>query len=203
MTAVPRIALISAAPAAMQPAQEAVIAELPQAEIWHLLDDRLLADAEAAGGVAASLQVRMNALIDIAIRGGADAVLLTCSQYGAVAQDRRESDTPIVGSDDGAFAEVVELAPRKLLIVASLESAALDTKTRLGHALADAGIQCTVDARIAASREMLGQVRGTYDTILLAQYSLAPLMSELDVPVISPPTAAAAAIRRRLSGEAS
>ncbi|MDX3100914.1 hypothetical protein [Nonomuraea angiospora] len=217
MTVAPRIALISATPVAMTPAEEAIIAELPEAETWHLLDDRLLADAERAGGVDEKLRDRMEALIGIAVAGGAHAVLLTCSQYGAVAHERRfasDSPVPIFGSDDGAFAEVTELAPRNLLVVASLGSAATDTKRRLGRALTEAGVECTVETRVTATSghgdgvarlsPLPDDASDTYDAVLLAQYSLAPvaraLRAELDIPVISPPTAAATALRKRLTG---
>jgi len=220
VTKAQRIALISATPVAMKPAEEAIIAELPGAEIWHLLDDRLLADAERAGAIDGKLRARMETLIRVAVAGGAHAVLLTCSQYGSVAREcGYVSPHPISlsGSDDDAFTEVIELAPRNLLIVASLSSAAADTKRRLGRSLTDAGIKCTIDAHItsAPGRDgdragpLLQLVEGTsdsYDAILLAQYSLAALApiltTELNIPVVSPPAAAATALRERLTGHA-
>ncbi|MFD0473574.1 hypothetical protein ACFQ0B_38930 [Nonomuraea thailandensis] len=49
----------------------------------------------------------MLALIDYAVRGGADAVLLSCSMYGPVAGlARRLHDVPVTGSDEAMFAEV-------------------------------------------------------------------------------------------------
>ncbi|MFC7619329.1 hypothetical protein [Microlunatus sp. GCM10028923] len=216
MTGGPRVALISATTAAMRPAEEALITEIPEVEPWHLLDDRLLTDAEANGGVGDELRARMERLIRYAISGGAAAVLLTCSQFGAATaafHPRSASNgVPVLGSDESAFAEVVALAPRRLLVLASLASAAEDTTCRISQAMAGAGLICEVDARIGeiqaegdllGADPNLGDSAGSYDAILLAQYSLAPAASglrTLGIPVFSGPAAAAAVLRQRLGG---
>ena len=72
-----RIALISATPLAIAPAMAAVTEAFPDATVWNLLDDRLLADAQQAGGITPGLAARMDQLIELALAGGADGVLLT------------------------------------------------------------------------------------------------------------------------------
>jgi hypothetical protein len=82
-----RIALISATPRAIGPASAAIAKAFPNGVVWNLLDDRLLADAESADTTDAA-GARMDGLIQLAVDGGADAVLLTCSQYGSRAAAR-------------------------------------------------------------------------------------------------------------------
>ena len=78
MTGSPVVALIHATPAAMARARAAFDERFPPAELWNLLDDRLISEAEAAGGLTPALRHRMSAPIRHAVGGGADAVLLSC-----------------------------------------------------------------------------------------------------------------------------
>jgi hypothetical protein len=60
------------------PATEAIAQALPSAEIWNILDDRLIDDAIVAGAVTVRLEQRLARLIDHAVADGADAILITC-----------------------------------------------------------------------------------------------------------------------------
>lgn len=213
-----RIALISATALAIPPAAAAVAEALPGSVVWNLLDDRLLQDAKP-DGITAQLAARMDQLIELAIAGGADGVLLTCSQYGIRAEARAGSPgEPVVLSADGAlFAETVARRPGRVLLVASLESAAADSSTRLAAAIEAAGAQThivplVVDAAARPTSESelvdlladaIAAVTEAYDVIVLAQYSLAPatagLAARFDAPVLDGPGSAA----RRLSQELS
>ena len=81
----PIVALIHASPASVAPAQAAFAAEFPTAQLWNLVDDRLVVDADRAGGLTPALHDRMSTLIRYAVEGGAHAVQLSCSRYGPVA----------------------------------------------------------------------------------------------------------------------
>ncbi|MFF2050544.1 hypothetical protein ACFVU2_02990 [Leifsonia sp. NPDC058194] len=216
-TAPVKIALISATPLAIPPAAAAVADALPGSTVWNLLDDRLLADAEQQGGITDPLAVRMDDLIELALAGGADGVLLTCSQFGTRAEvrDRAADPAAVLSADGPLFAEVAERRPARVLLVASLESAAADSTERLSAVLAAAGATATVAPLVVptAARppqgESLDQVLGTaiatvtepYELVVLAQYSLAAaagaLAERFGVPVLDGPSAAA----RRLSAE--
>jgi hypothetical protein len=206
-----RIALISATPAAIDPAANALRAEMPEVGIWNILDDALLSDANDQGGVTPHLAARMRRLISHARTEGAAAILLTCSMYGAVAQGEVQ-DIPILAPDQAAFDELAEKEFGTVLVVASLESALADSLERLAASLADAGSRSQlvgVFARDAMAATKSGDVEALVlalatasrpfaadaDAIFLAQYSLAPaavgLASELQLPVISGPQSAA------------
>lgn len=212
-----RIALISATPLAIGPAAAAISEAFPDGTVWNLLDDRLLADAGVAGGITETLAARMDQLIDFAIAGGADGVLLTCSQYGARAgvRDASADGVAVLSADGPLFDEVVEQHPSRVLLVASLESAAADSGERLSAAFASAGVSTNLQPLVvpAASKPLeadqltevltaaVAEVDDEYDVIVLAQFSLAPaaaaLADRFGVPVLDGPRAAA----RRLTAE--
>ena len=215
-----RIALISATPLAIGPAAAAMSEAFPNGTVWNLLDDRLLADAQREGGITEPLAARMDQLIDMAIAGGADGVLLTCSQYGARADVRDAvADGVVVLSADGPlFAEAVAKHPARLLLVASLESAAADSSERLSAAFATAGVSTEIRTLVvpAASKPLpadrLGEVLADavatvdadYELIVIAQFSLAPaagaLAERFGVPTLDGPRAAAARLAAETDG---
>lgn len=207
----PRIALISATPLAIAPAAAAISAAIPGATVWNLLDDRLLADARTERGITGALAARMDGLIEIALAGGADGVLLTCSQFGDRA-DRREREVDgvaVLSADGPLFAEAVAAAPARVLLVASLESAADDSATRLMTAFSEAGSSARVHTVVAPEAAVplpasalvdvlataISGVEEPYDLIVLAQYSLAeaaaPLAERFGAVVLDGPSAAA------------
>lgn len=213
----PRIALISATPAAIGPATSALAAEFPEADVWNLLDDKLLADADAQGGLGDDLAARMRRLIDHAVAGGADGILLTCSMYGPVARER-DLGQPVLAPDEAAFDELLAGGYRSILVVASLESALRDAVARLSAFLTESGAPATVrgvvsteafeatgdTARLAAAlgATALDHAAGA-DAIFLAQYSLAPAtaaVAELaGLPVVAGPVSAAVRLRDALT----
>lgn len=214
----PRVALISATTSAIAPATAAFTQEFPEASLWNVVDDRLLADAEDSAGVTPELVGRMERLIEYAADGGADGILLTCSQYGFVSRIV-DTPVPIEAPDDAAFADALARGLHSLLIVASLRSALDDTLARLEAAVAAAGTRLRLDgicepnavallaagkpAQLAAELAAAIQERAREpDAVLLAQYSLAStaeiLQTMIGRPVLSGPVSAAQHLRRRL-----
>jgi Asp/Glu/hydantoin racemase len=212
-----RVAVVNATPASVQPATDGLAEGFPEAVAWHLMDDRLVTEADAAGGMTPALMRRMLSLIDYAVRGGADAVLLSCSMYGPAAKlARRLYDVPVTGSDEAMFADVACRRPGTVLVLGSLESAAADSARRLQdvadgvevRAVAAPGAAAAAaahdwpdltDALARAAAPTLDEV----DLVLLGQYSISAVHAELGerlgVPVLSPPLAAATALRKALS----
>ncbi|MEV0621338.1 aspartate/glutamate racemase family protein [Nonomuraea sp. NPDC050404] len=211
------VAVVNATPASMRPADDGLGEGFPEATAWHLLDDRLVTEADAAGGMTPALMRRMLALIDYAVRGGADAVLLSCSMYGPAAEvARRLHEVPVTGSDEAMFAEVARRRPGRVLVLGSLASAAADSARRLGQVAHGVGVRAIsapgavaaataqnwpdlTDALTLAARPALDGA----DLVLLGQYSISPVRADLadrlGVPVLSPPLAAATALRQALN----
>ena len=213
MSTPPVVAVIHANPATMSPVTSAFAERFADADLWHLLDDRLVKDAERAGGLTDPLHRRMATLIEYAVAAGADAVQLACSMYGPVAVAASHA-VPVLASDQAMFDEVVRLRPDRVTILASLEPAAKDSTERLAAVVAAAGLSPVVDAVVvpgakAASAagdlpelgRLLAAAAGDLadsDVVVLAQYSLAPVIGTIqdavDTPVLSGPHLAATAL---------
>lgn len=219
MTTPPRIALISAVTAAIAPARSALGELYPEAEVWNILDDRLLSDADDRGGLDDALRARMVRLIDHALAEGADGVLLTCSLYGPVAADVQR-DAPVLAPDEAAFREIATAGYGSVLVVASFEGARDDSVERLEVTLREEGSATAVTgiavpaamaatkaqdshALLAALSEACAPHATQVDAVFLAQYSLAPaardLAMVLGIPVLSGPASSAVALRGLLT----
>ncbi|GAA1853008.1 hypothetical protein GCM10009836_36380 [Pseudonocardia ailaonensis] len=215
MSAALKIALISAVPAAIPPAQAALQAALPDVVVWNILDDRLLDDADGRGGLDAALRERMQRLIAHAVSEDADGVLLTCSLYGPVAQ-QTQAAVPVMAPDEAAFVDIAT-GYASVLVLASFDNARDDSVLRLETALRAAGSGARVvgrsvpaamtatrsgdqEALVAALAEACADRPADVDVVFLAQYSLAPahdaLQEAIGIPVVSGPVSAAEALRR-------
>ncbi|MGO1876514.1 TIM barrel protein, partial [Agrococcus casei] len=216
-TSEPLIALISGTSAAIAPAASALQSAVPGVVIWNILDDRLLKEASARGGLTPELDLRMQRLIDHAVQEGADAVLLTCSMYGTVATES-DASIPVLAADESVFAETLGGRFADVLVVATLEASRADTIARLEqlaagvesaptlHSVVPAGsFEATGDADALLASVVAGvrNVDAKFDAVMLAQYSLAPiaadLQREISMPVLAGPQAAAADLLARLT----
>ncbi|MCA1184851.1 MULTISPECIES: hypothetical protein [unclassified Saccharopolyspora] len=205
----PLVAFVHAAPAAVEPANAALREAFPEATAWNLLDDRLVSEADAAGGLTPALRRRMLGLIRHAVDGGADAVQLSCSMYGPVAGLARQLwSAPVRGADDAAFAELARRGRATAVLVSSLDSALAESAGRLDIAAPEARILPAL-AQPAGADSLAAAVRPhlpAADLVLLAQYSLSPhaaaLAADLGTEVLSPPLLAARSLRTQLLGAA-
>ncbi len=217
MTTQPLVALISATPAAEPPVRSAFAERFPEADLWGLLDDRLLQDAEARGGVTPELAARMGRLVDHAVAEGAEGVLLTCSVYGAAGRSRGEQlGIPVAGPDDAVFAAMIDAAPPALRVVATTQVPLDDSMARLRASIEAAGASIVTIPVLASeafapsrsgdaaalARAIVAALHASDDDgtpVFLAQYSLAPaaeaVRAESGVVVFTGPEFAADAMR--------
>lgn len=202
----PLIALISAVRASIPPTLDAFAVGFPEAQPWNIVDDRLLEDANAQGGLTPRLQLRMERLIDHALVEGASAVLLTCSLYAPVAHEAAvDADVPVLAPDDAVFLAIIDKGYHNVLLVSSGAGPLEDSVTRLR---AFVGPEVTVlgalaeDAALAARRGDIGAVVDAiasavraspegFEAVVLGQFSLAPaaeaLAARLRLPVLAGP----------------
>lgn len=213
----PLVAVINASPASMAPAAGGLAEGFPEARIWQLLDARLVSDADEAGGLTPALRRRMLAMIGYAVDGGAEAILLSCSMYGpVVALAQQLYAVPMLSSDEALFAQAVRQAS-SIVILGSLDSAVADSLNRFHAALGSkaairlVGVSAPGAAQAALTgdnRELLdclekavSEAATGADLVMLAQYSLAPVHSELQArlatPVLSGPLLAARRLREQ------
>lgn len=206
----PRIALISATTAAIPPISTAFADS--GVELWNILDDRLLSDADADTELTPALRDRMRRLISHAVTEGVDGILLTCSYYGSVVpQTRPELDVPIFAADEAVFAAVLAGGHRRVLVVSPAAGPLRDSLQRLRAEAQDRGVEIELrgiapTGAFEASRsgyqaDLIDAIEhgvaaelGDVDAILLAQYSLSPAAAALSastgLPVYTGPGAA-------------
>ena len=219
----PTVALIHATPAAMRPARAAFADRFPEASLWNLLDDLLITEADAAGGLTPPLRHRMRTLIRHAVDGGADAVLLSCSMYGQVAIEEAPTyPLPVLPSDQALF-EAVRSAitrdgARRIAVLGPIRAGVDDTVARLADWLgapelrisgvvvdgvrdaAEAGDQARLEQLVADEARWIAP---DTDVVVLGQFSISPAQpaaqAAVSVPVLSPPHLAADVLRDRLT----
>lgn len=196
-TVVPTIALVGG-----------IVKELaPDVQLLNLLDDGVIRDAVAAGGIEPQVTRRMCNLFLSAEVSGAQAILLCCSTVGETADVGRGLTTvPIVRIDE-AMAEKAVATGRRIAVVASVSSTLGPTSRLIARKAEAAGVEVEIQTALAegalealqsgdAARHddmVTSTVRGVadkVDAVVLAQASLSrvlPLLEDLRVPVFSSP----------------
>ncbi|MFK0005373.1 aspartate/glutamate racemase family protein, partial [Paenarthrobacter sp. NPDC090522] len=217
----PLVALISANPTAMTPANSAFAERFPEARLWNILDDRLQEDADSRG-VTGSLAARLRRLVDHAVLEGADAALLTCPVYTPAARSyAARCPIPLLDPDEMALEAILQQSPATVLVLASAhqplsvslnrfinESARhgvpVETRGAVAAGALDAARRGNTDDLTQALAAVIASQPTPPDAVLLAQYSLAPVAGTLEtatgIPVFSGPLSSAAALRRTILG---
>ena len=109
----PRIALIHALPHSVDPINQALARDWPQAMRMNLLDDSLSTDLATNGrGLDAVMHERFQRLAQYAVDAGCEGILFTCSAFGscieAVAQ--RHAGIPVHKPNEAMIEDAVKLA---------------------------------------------------------------------------------------------
>jgi aspartate/glutamate racemase len=220
----PRIALIHALAASVDPINQALQAQWPEARRMNLLDDSLSADlAASSSGLDDAITARLLTLADYAVGTGAQAILFTCSAFGPCidAVKARHPGLPVLKPNEamvddardwcrraaaqGAIARIGLLATFAPTLVSMPpefpSTVALDTELAEGALDAlQAGDAGQHDRLAVAAARRLAERGATL--IALAQFSLArsaPAMeAALGLPVLTTPGSAVQALRARL-----
>jgi Asp/Glu/hydantoin racemase len=215
----PRVGVIHATAAAMDPVRAAFAADLPQVVTLHFLDEGLLDGLNRAGRLTPALIRRLATVVGQADTAGVQLILTTCSAYSPVMDTLRTlCSVPIVTIDEVLFEEAVA-AGERLGVIATGERGlqttvqALEAEAaRRGRALRlctaveseafralVAGDTATHDARIAATaRRLAGE---GVAAVVLAQASMSRALAaigELGVPVLTSPRLAVGRVARLL-----
>ncbi len=185
----PRIALIHATPVAIDPICNTFKRLWPQAQVTNLLDDSLSADLAAAGSLDQSMIDRFCVLAKYVEAGGADAILFTCSAFGAAIEVARGAvKIPVLKPNEAMMEEAIATGPRIALLAtfepslpsmrAELEQMAVVHKTNLkistkavpaALTALQGGDDAGHDNQIAAAAEEFSDC----DALLLCQFSMA------------------------------
>lgn len=215
----PRIALIHALSHSVDPINDLMAQQWPQATRMNLLDDSLSADlARSDRGLDAAMHGRFDELAAYAVGTGAAAILFTCSAFGSCieAVARRHPGIPVLKPNEAMIAEARQAAGPVGLIATfgpTLESmpAEFPAGLALRCALADGALEALNrgdadlhdDLIVACARRL---VADGCATIVLAQFSMArahdACASACGVPVLTTVHSAVRELKRRLGYEA-
>lgn len=214
----PRIALIHASRAAMQPSEDAFAELWPEAERINLLDDSLGIDLERDAKLTIPMFRRFRELTEYAESIGAHGILYTCSAFGeAIEAARASRSMPILKSHEAMYLEAIERGARVALLGTFEPSLAL-MRQEFMALVRDAGRDtvletiCVPEARFAleagdaTSHDELLAARatelGTCDAVMLAQFSTAraapAIQRAIDEPVLTAPAAAVQLLKQLL-----
>jgi Asp/Glu/hydantoin racemase len=206
----PRIGLVHAVQVAMAPVEAAFRERWPDAERMNVFDDALVPDLERAGELTDGLSARIALLADYCADSGCAAVLFTCSSFGAAVEAKaRAARVPVLKPNEAMFEQALALGARIGMLTtfppaaAPMEAEFRAEAKRRGVA-ATIETHCVPEALAAAKsgdyerhnrllREAAARFAG-FDALLLAQFSMAPALREvqkaLAIPALSSPHAA-------------
>jgi aspartate/glutamate racemase len=219
----PRIALIHALAASVEPINTALERAWPAARRMNLLDDSLSADLAASpAGLDAAMTGRFLTLADYAVGTGAQALLFTCSAFGPCidAVQASHPGLPVLKPNEAMVADAAAWAqaagpqarvgllatfgPTLVSMPPEFPAAVtLETELAAGALAAlQAGDAAGHDRLAVEAARRLAQ-RGC-TLIALAQFSLAraapAIEAALSLPVLTTPGSAVRALRQQLAG---
>lgn len=219
----PRVALIHALAHSVDPINQALARDWPDAERMNLLDDSLSADLARSGtGLDAAMHKRFEALAAYAEGTGAQAILFTCSAFGSCieAVAARRPQMAVLKPNEAMIAELVAALERtpgggRIGLLASFAPTlvsmppefppGIDLRCELAAGAMEAlnaGDGEGHDALVVAAARRL-QAQGC-SVIALAQFSMARACVSVEqavgLPVFTTPDSAVRVLRRRLAG---
>lgn len=214
-----RIGLIHAVPIAMPPVEAAFRELWPEAIRMNLLDDALPSDLERAGGLNGQIDGRIRRLAEYSIDAGADAVLFTCSAFGAAIEKAATgARVPVLKPNEAMFERVFRHG-KKIGMLATFQPSVASMETEFYAAARKKGVDATIEtltlpaARKAANAgdyalhnrllvEAAAHFRD-FDALMLAHFSMAPALAEiqaaLPIPVLAAPQSAVAQLKTILT----
>ena len=207
-----RIALVHALKHSIVPIEAAFASHWPEASLMNLLDDSLSADVARDGRITDAMTERFLRLGRYAAGAGANAILFTCSAFGACieAVAREQAPMPVLKPNEAMIEQAVGKGrrigllstfpptlvsmppefPRSVEIVPKLAAGAM--------AALDRGDRAEHDRLVGEASKDLRDC----DLIALAQYSMAPtaaLVAELSGrPVVTTPDSAVLKLKQAL-----
>lgn len=213
----PRIALIHALALSVEPINEVMARDWPDATRMNLLDDSLSADLAASGrGLDAAMHMRFQCLAQYALDCGSDAILFTCSAFGPCIEEvaRLHPSVPVLKPNEAMIQDASALGRRVGLVATfapTLESmpAEFPPDVTLECLLAEGALAALNDGngerhdQLIAAAALKLAARGC-EVIALAQFSMARAKSLVErstgLPVLSTVDSAVAELKRRLNG---
>src|ERR1700704_1566224 len=207
-----RITLVHALKHSIVPIEVSFAKLWPEARLMNLLDDSLSADLARDGALTDAMTERFLSLGRYATSTGSDAILFTCSAFGACieAVARAHAPMPVLKPNEAMIEEAVTKG-RKIGLLSSFPPtlasmprefpAGIEIVPKLAEgamAALDRGDRATHDRLVVEASKDLREC----DLIALAQYSMAPAAAEVAEatgrPVLTTPDSAVQKLKKML-----
>ena len=185
-----------------------LMAELaPGLAVRHVVDEALLAEARAVGGIEPDLEERISQAMISAASTGASVVVCTCSTIGGAAERAGDGQALVTQRIDRAMADAAVCSGPRILMVAALKSTLAPTRALIVDSASKAGDNVVLHELVVEAawtyfeRSLQEAYIGTIvaaiennvkevDVVVLAQASMAPAVEQLRsgrLPVIASP----------------
>lgn len=213
------IALIHAVHPAIAPVEQAIRTHWPQVRHFNLIDDGLPAALEAAGTLTPAIDARITHLCAHALAAGVQGILYTCSAFGTSIEQAAAAarPCPVLKPNEAMFEAALALG-QNIGMVATFAPSVPSMEAEFRAMAAAKGLSATlhsvcIPAAMAAAKAgnmaehnrlvaQTAQALRDCDAVLLAHFSTAPALAEvqatLPCPVLTAPDAAVLALRRRV-----
>jgi len=197
------LALLHTTPVTVASMTELAARELPGVRVINLLDDSLLKDVIAAGGVTPAVEARMRAYFAQAKVAGADALLCCCSSVGDVVdRTRADAPLPLLRIDEPMAAEAVQ-SGRRIGVIATVRTTLEPTVRLIRRKAEELGREVAVEPVVVEGafdalsagdgathdrlvKEALCALLQRSDVVVLAQASIARVLASLEQPPAIP-----------------
>ena len=198
-------------------------AELPGVKQTNFLDDTMLPEINAAGGVTPAVRYRFYSLLSAAAASHPDAILCACSSVGGLLEEGAGIVTVPVQRIDEPMAEEAVRRGSRIAVSATLASTLGPTMDLIGRKakaagksvsltpfLAEGAGQLLSEGRMEEYEQLiasqLARALDENDLVVLAQASMANAAKRLEnwegLPILTSPQSGVAALRKVLGLEA-
>ena len=193
MSAQPRLAIVHTTPVTIQSLGALCARLLPGVKVNHYLDDSILQQINAEGGISAGVRYRFQSLIALAAASKPDVILSACSSVGGMLEEARELfSIPLVRIDE-PMAQKAAGSEGSIVVCATVKSTLEPT---LGLIRRYAGADKQVDSLLIAEAgallasgdkeaylnliaSRLGEAAEKCETVVLAQASMAEAVQRM------------------------
>lgn len=196
-----KVALVHAMIESVQPIEEAFNEVAPDAEIIHLLDTGLLNRLEEHGELTPAIIRRFTRLLDSAIDSDVDMIQLTCSAFNNLSSVLQPLyDAKIFRSDEAMLDRA--LAYNRIGLISTVQATPLALQGYLYEKSPNIHVESLVNKKALhllkrgnteehdrLISEMILEIEKSVDVIVLSQYSMSHVASQIDatVPILTGP----------------
>jgi len=200
-----KVALIHATTTALEPIERAFREEQADVELLHFMDTGLLSMIEKKGSLTPDIIQRFSLLVNLAAQSEVNCIQLTCSAFNNVTSILQPLyPVKLFRSDEAMLDEA--LAYKRIGLISTVRETPIALLSYLREKKPDVQVESLVDPGLIhllfqgkqeehdkRVREMVHQIDGKVDVIVLSQYSMEHVAGQIhpSVPVLTAPRATA------------